>query len=91
VKNLEYCGVIHWLNTKTFERYIVFLYKTEDFSGVLKEESDEGKNLWITIDELRNTPSENGMPLYLPVFLEDKYSEAFGPWNDEEALRIEYK
>ena len=59
-------------------------YKTTEYSGELITESDEGRNFWITIDEMRNTPSENKMPKnYLPMFLEDKYSEAFGPWKDE--------
>jgi len=38
---------------------------------------------------MRNTPSENQMPKnYLPMFLEDKYNEAFGPWNDDEPWRL---
>jgi len=91
VWNLKSCGIIHWLNNKTFDRYLVFLFKTGDYSGELITECDEGKNLWITIDELRNTPSENQTPQYLPMFLEDKYSEAFGSWNDDEPWEIVYK
>ena len=91
VRNLKYCGVIHWLNNRTFDRYIVFLYKTKDYTGSLLDECDEGKNRWISIDELRVTPSENDIPKYLPMFLEDGYSEAFGSWNDEEPWDIEYK
>ena len=91
VRDLQYCGVIHWLNNRTFDRYIVFLYKTIDYEGALITECDEGKNQWITIEELRTTPSENDMPKYLPMFLEDRYSEAFGLWNDQEPWDIEYK
>lgn len=54
VKNLKSCGVVHWNNkNKTFDRYIVFLYKTADFEGDLITEMDEGKNYWISIDELK--------------------------------------
>lgn len=92
VYNLKSCGFIHWLNKTTFERFMVFLYKTTDYSGELITECDEGRNFWITIDEMRNTPSENQMPKnYLPMFLEDKYSEAFGPWKDDEPWEIVYK
>lgn len=91
VKNLKGCGVIHWSNNKTYDRYLVFLYKTSDFSGKLKTKSDEGRNFWMTIDELKNTPSTNSTPEYLPMFLEDKYSEAFGSWNDDEAWQLVYK
>ncbi|MDD2361843.1 MAG: 8-oxo-dGTP diphosphatase [Eubacteriales bacterium] len=91
ISNLEYCGIIHWVNNKTLDRYLVFLYKTTVFSGKLIAMSDEGKNMWITIDELRNAPSENQTCKYLPMFLEGKYSEAFGSWNDEEPWDIIYK
>jgi len=92
VFSLKSCGVIHWLNKKTFDRYLVFLYKTTEYLGELMSECDEGRNFWTTVDEMRNTPSENQMPKnYLPMFLEDKYSEAFGPWNDEESWEIVYK
>ena len=92
VYNLKSCGIVHWLNKKTFERFMVFLYKTTEYSGELIAECDEGCNFWITIDEMRNTPSENQMAKnYLPMFLEDKYSEAFGPWDDDEPWEIVYK
>ena len=92
VYNLKSCGFIHWLNKTTFERFMVFLYKTTEYSGELIAECDEGRNFWITIDEMRNTPSENQMPKnYLPMFLEGKYSEAFGPWKDDEPWEIVYK
>ncbi|MDD4415157.1 MAG: NUDIX domain-containing protein [Oscillospiraceae bacterium] len=35
VYNLKFCGIIHWLNNKTFDRYMVFLYKTADYLGEL--------------------------------------------------------
>ena len=91
VRNLNSCGIIHWLNNKTFDRYLVFLFKTADYSGDFIPECDEGRNLWITIDELRNTPSENQMLKYLPMFLEDNYNEAFGSWNDDEPWEIVYR
>lgn len=92
VYNLKSCGIVNWLNKKTFERFMVFLYKTTEYSGELITECDEGRNFWITVDEMRNTPSENQMSKnYLPMFLEDKYSEAFGPWNDDEPWEIVYK
>jgi len=33
VWNLKSCGIIHWLNNKTFDRYLVFLFKTGDYSN----------------------------------------------------------
>jgi len=91
VVNLKSCGVIHWLNDKSLDRYLVFLYKTSDYSGELISECDEGRNLWLTVDELKSAPSNNQTPLYLPMFFEDRYSEAFGLWNDDEPWEIVFK
>ena len=88
VKNLKSCGVIHWSNTRSFDRYLAFLYKTNDFEGSLLPETDEGKNLWMSIDELLAAPSDNGMPDILKMFLHDEYSEAFGAWSDAEPYNI---
>jgi len=83
VHNLQSCGLVHWLNSKTLERYFVFLFKTCDYSGELITDSDEGQHFWIDVEELRITPTENQILRYLPMFLEDKYSELFLSWNDE--------
>jgi len=91
IKNLKLCGVIHWSNNKTFDRYIVFLYKTTDFEGELITEMEEGKNYWIGIDELKQQKSENDFISYLPLFLEEKFNEAFLMWNDDERYEVEYK
>ena len=91
IRNLKSCGVIHWSNNKTFDRYIVFLYKTTEFSGELIHKTEEGTNLWIEIQELKKLPSTNGFPEYFPMFFEDKYNEAFGSWNDDKYEIMEYK
>jgi 8-oxo-dGTP diphosphatase len=91
IRNVKGCGVIHWLNNQTFDRYIVFLYKTSDFSGELAAQCDEGKNFWTDIAELKNTPLENSTAEYLPLFLEDRYSEGFNSWNEEDPGEIIYQ
>ena len=92
--NLKSCGFIHWSNKKTFDRYFVFLYKTTEYSGELLPETSEGRNFWMSIDEMKALPKEKkfmNLDEYLPMFLEDKYSEAFGSWNDDEPWEIIYK
>ncbi|HQA05759.1 MAG TPA: NUDIX domain-containing protein [Clostridiales bacterium] len=91
VKNLKHCGVIHWLNTDTKDRYIVFLYKTSEFEGELKEFSDEGKNKWVSVEELLSCKAETRIPEYMPMFLNDDLNEAFGPWRENEDFSIYYK
>jgi len=81
VKNLKSCGIIHWINTGNDDRYLSFLFATEDFSGELKIDSDEGRHLWISTDELLAIPSDNGLHEILRLFLSDEYSEAIGGFN----------
>jgi len=88
VCNLKGCGVIHWTNTHTYDRYLAFLYKTSDFSGELIPETDEGKNLWMSIKQLMAMPSTNGLHEIIYMFLHNEYSEAFGSWSDEQSWQI---
>lgn len=71
VKNLHSCGVIHWAHNKTFERYIVFLYRTSDFSGDLLDATDEGRVFWIDPDELKNQKLSENFDRYLPMFFNE--------------------
>lgn len=89
--NLKSCGVIHWMNNQTFDRYIVFLYKTTEFSGELLTDTKEGKHFWMDIDDLKRQPSTNDFDKYFPMFFEGSYNEAFGAWNDDEQWEIVYK
>lgn len=82
VTDLKACGVIHWYNEDTSQRYFVFNYKTECFSGELLQESDEGKNLWVSIDQLKHLDLSPGLKERLPMFLEDQYCEGFGIWSE---------
>jgi len=92
IDNVHFCGVVHWLNLDLGERYLVFLYKTSDFSGNLITDHEEGQNAWMTIDDFRNRPSENDAVKYLPLFLDDSLSEAFGAWhsNSPQSYEITY-
>lgn len=82
VSNLESCGVIHWINTDTDDRYVVFCYRTETFEGTLKSDCDEGKLTWLTLDELEKMKAENDFSLYLPLF-KGNYCEAVGLYNKD--------
>ncbi|MBQ0126340.1 MAG: 8-oxo-dGTP diphosphatase [Clostridiales bacterium] len=82
VKNLKSCGVVHWANRQSGERYIEFLYKTSDFSGILIDGTVEGKVFWLDIDKLcASDKLSPNFALYLPMFLDDKYSEMFFEWD----------
>ena len=91
---LKYCGVVHWVNNKTCDKYLVFLYKTTDYSGELLSKTDEGENSWMSLDEiiaLPKTKKFKHIDDYLPMFLEDRYSEAFCAWSENESQKLIYK
>lgn len=64
VKNLILCGYKDWYDFQKQKRYVVFMYKTSTFSGTLIPRSHEGKNKWMTDEEIRNSG------LVAPDFLE---------------------
>lgn len=82
VANLKYCGIIYWFNNVTEDRYFVHLYKTTDYSGEMFTETEEGRVFWISLEELYGMELSSNFREYLPVFLEDRYSEAYCSWND---------
>lgn len=83
IKNLKYCGIIYWFNNVTEDKYFVHLYKTIDYSGEMLGKTEEGRVFWTSIEELYNMNLSSNFREYLPVFLEDRYSEAFCSWNDD--------
>ncbi|OQB13837.1 MAG: Diadenosine hexaphosphate hydrolase [Firmicutes bacterium ADurb.Bin193] len=91
VKNLKLCGVVHWCNNRTYDRYIEFFYKTTNFCGELISETHEGRVFWASLDEIKKMKLSSCFAEYLTIFLSDEYSEAFYLWNEDETRKVEYK
>ena len=66
------CGVTHWYQDD--KRQIVFLYKTQVYSGKLQD-SPEGHMEWMSVKELLEGKIAFGMEDVLRVFLEDDIME----------------
>lgn len=90
VSDLQPCGIIHWFNDQTGDRYIVFNFKTDTWSGELLSETEEGKVFWVNVEELYNLNLAEGFGERLPMFLEDKYIEGFGTWNDRGTSKMKF-
>lgn len=90
IKNLKSCGVIHWSHSETMNRYIVFLYKTSDFSGNLLEETEEGKVFWASLEEIRSMKLSQNFEKYIPMFFNDS-SEFYCLWNENKPDEVYYK
>lgn len=82
VKDLKFCGIIHWHNIDSNKKYMVYLYKTDKYEGELKTDSEEGTLYWITLDELKAVKDRDRISEYLPVFFDDSLSEAYGLYTD---------
>lgn len=75
ITNLKLCGIKNWYNKEKNERSIVFFYKTTTFTGNLISETDEGKNCWISEEELPKMELANNFNIVLKVFQNDDCSE----------------
>ena len=81
VNDLVPCGVVHWA-AKNGDRYIEYLYKTDNFEGEMIESTREGRIFWISRGELTKSDRLSlNFEHYLPVFFGDKYTEAFFDWD----------
>ena len=69
------CGIKDWMKDEE-TRYIVLLYKTDKFEGIVTS-SEEGDVFWLTLDEMKQRKLAYGMDKMLEVFLNDKISEYF--------------
>ncbi len=80
----QLCGIKSWMQ-KDGSRYMVLMYKTNQFSGELKS-SVEGEVYWVEFQELSRLPMATGMDGMLRVFLEEDLSEFYyykedGEWR----------
>ena len=96
IKNLQYCGVVHWINRENDKRYLCFMYTTSDFEGELLADTDEGEQFWLDMDELLAVPRETFSSEHYslsPLFhAYGKYSEAVISWSgDESTWELAYK
>lgn len=73
VSNLKFCGIKEWPLPDN-ARYLVFLFKTQTFSGEIKA-SKEGQLQWLTREVLLSKKLANTFKEMLPVFDDDNIAE----------------
>ena len=75
IKNPQPCGYKDWIQ-EDGTRYIVLLYKTNQYEGEIKS-SDEGRVFWL---DRKDIPTANliwNMRELLEIFETDEFSEFF--------------
>ena len=75
IKNPQPCGFKDWI-LEDGTRYIVLLYKTDQFEGELKN-SREGKVFWLDRNDISSANLTWNMRELLEIFETDQYSEFF--------------
>ena len=81
IENPQLCGVKQF-QTRRNERYVVFLYRADRFSGSLRS-SDEGEVFWIPREKLPEYPLAPDFMDMVRIFETDDLSEFFytGDWG----------
>ncbi|MDR0531940.1 MAG: 8-oxo-dGTP diphosphatase [Oscillospiraceae bacterium] len=94
IRNLTFCGMIHWCHQPSDRRYMVFLYRTATFSGDVIPEMEEGQHFWMDYDALKESVRSqanhgNTFHLYFPLF-DGQANEGFSLWSDQETREMTY-
>jgi len=87
VSGLKSCGVVHWYNKDTHDRYVVFLYKTDTYSGELIPEFEKGQHFWQSWEELMQQPKEkfsNAKVRYIELYFKREFNEVFIAYSGDE-------
>ena len=75
IEKPELCGIKEWIN-EDGSRYVVFLFRTDRFTGEVTS-SSEGRVFWMEIDEVLNTNWIWGMDGLMRIFRDGAFAEMF--------------
>ena len=66
ISNLQFCGIKDWIEFDG-SRYMVFLYKTNTYSGSIQS-SSEGEIFWMPLEELKAKETLWHLDMMLEIF-----------------------
>lgn len=66
ISNLQFCGIKDWIEFDG-SRYMVFLYKTNTYSGNIQS-SSEGEIFWMSLKELKKKETLWHLDMMLEIF-----------------------
>lgn len=75
ISNLEFCGIKDWVEADG-SRYMVFLYRSNNYSGELIS-SSEGEVFWIPLEELKKKDTLWHLNLMLEIFCHNGSTELY--------------
>ena len=75
ISNLQFCGVKDWIEFDG-SRYMVFLYKTNTYSGSIQS-SSEGEIFWMPLEELKEKETLWHLDKMLEIFCDIGLTELY--------------
>lgn len=81
---LVFKGLVHFYNSISRKRYLIFNYTSTSFSGELKKSSDEGTLLWINEKDFYRYQFAEGMEKRFILFTQNSPLEMFVEWNEKD-------
>ena len=76
ISNLQFCGIKDWIEFDG-SRYMVFLYKTNTYSGSIQS-SSEGEIFWMPLEELKEKETLWHLDKMLEIFCDIVYLSCRG-------------
>lgn len=76
IDDLVMCGIKNWYDYDKEYRYIVFLFKTDNFKGELKA-SEEGDVFWTNLSEINNYQLSHDFEYMVEVFTKENLTEHY--------------
>ena len=83
VSNLTFSGIVHYDVNDGEEEWVIFLFKTNTFTGEILSSSEEGKIYWMNKKDLflEETNLSNDLDIYLKIYEDDTIFEGYAKWN----------
>ena len=75
IRNPRLCGVKEWIN-EDGSRYVVFLFRTDQYSGELRS-SEEGRVFWLEKDEVLRSNWVWHMDSLMKIMADGAFTELF--------------
>lgn len=75
LNSVKLCGIKDWFDKTKEERYLVFLFTSNDYEGDLLDETDEGKVYWVKESKLKEKTLSADFDKVLEVFNNESINE----------------
>ena len=82
LNEVQFKGLFHFFNISTHERYTVFSFISDSFSGTLKKSCSEGDLYWLRPENIDCNQLSEGMAERFELFNSPNCLEMFVEWDE---------